>query len=205
MIKEEYQAFEEDFDQAHDERLKKVFAKLDNEFPAEERILRLEEQKAKENTAKALQELEGYDRDEEIIPPTHLDEAAYYGLTGELVKIIEPNSETDPVAILVNFLTAFGSIVGARPFFEIESTEHKMRLFCVLVGDTAKARKGTSWDYIKYVFANIDPLWKDQVTTGLNSGEGLIWAVRDPIYKKDKNGNDILVDEGVKDKRVFII
>ena len=54
----------------------------------------------------------------------------------------------------------------------------------------------------------------DRIQTGLSSGEGLIWAIRDPIYKKDqikKDGlvtgdyQDLLVDEGVEDKRLLVI
>jgi hypothetical protein len=40
-----------------------------------------------------------------------MHEAAYYGLAGEVVDTIAPHSEADPVAILLQFLVAFGNAV----------------------------------------------------------------------------------------------
>jgi Protein of unknown function (DUF3987) len=88
-----------------------------------------------------------------------------------------------------------------------------MRLFCALVGETSKARKGTSWGYLKNIFGGIDPIWKEHIQTGLSSGEGLIWAVRDEITKrqpvKEKGRlsgyEEVVIDEGVEDKRVLIV
>lgn len=193
-------------DQKRDEESLKKIEQLDKEFPLEDRILAIEKMRADERLIQELTELDEYQSEAlSIAAPVKLDEAAYIGVAGELVRIIEPNSETDPVAILMSFLTAFGSIVGEKPYFEIEADQHRMKLFCVLVGDTAKARKGTSWGHIRSLFSFMDQTWEEQITTGLNSGEGFIWEVRDPIIKKDKNGNEVITDEGVKDKRVLII
>lgn len=49
--------------------------------------------------------------------------------------------------------------------------------------------------------------------SGLSSGEGLIWAVRDPIYKKEPikekgrvvDYEEVMADGGVDDKRLFVI
>jgi len=40
-----------------------------------------------------------------------LAEEAYYGLPGEVVKAIGPNTESDPVAILMEFLSRFGNLI----------------------------------------------------------------------------------------------
>ncbi len=40
--------------------------------------------------------------------PAPPDRAAYAGLIGELLDMVEPNTEADPVAIAINFLAAFG-------------------------------------------------------------------------------------------------
>jgi hypothetical protein len=37
---------------------------------------------------------------------------AYHGLTGEVVHTIEPHTEADPVAILLQFLTLAGNVMG---------------------------------------------------------------------------------------------
>lgn len=117
----------------------------------------------------------------QIPSPEPLADDAYYGLAGQIVKTIEPYSESDPIALLVNFLTGFGNIIGATPYFKVEADRHPMRLFSILVGETSKARKGTSWGYLKSLFGVLDPDWKANIQTGLSSGEGLIWAVRDEI------------------------
>ena len=147
----------------------------------------------------------------EIDYPSPLNEAAFHGLAGEIVKTIEPHSESAPVALLSNFITAFGNIIGAGTWFTVGADIHPCKLFCVFVGDTAKGRKGTSWMPIFKLFEKVEPEWtSDRIQTGLSSGEGLIWHVRDEIYKEvsdKKTGltNDVLVDEGISDKRLLII
>lgn len=145
--------------------------------------------------------------------PHPLNEAAYHGIAGEFVKLIEPESESDPVALLVNFLTAFCSVVGTKPYHLIEADRHKMQLFAVLVGKSSKGRKGTSWGYITNAFFLIDPDWKKRVQSGLSSGEGVIWAVRDPIRKTEPikenkqivGYQEVVVDPGVEDKRLLVV
>jgi len=44
--------------------------------------------------------------------PAPLGEAAFHGLAGRIVHRIEPHSEADPAAILVQLLIAFGNLVG---------------------------------------------------------------------------------------------
>ena len=144
--------------------------------------------------------------------PSPLDEAAFYGLAGEIVKSIEPHSEADPAALLSNFLTAFGNIIGAGTWFMIGTDRHYFKIFCVFVGDTAKGRKGMSWSPIRAIFREVDPDWtQERIQTGLSSGEGVIYHVRDEVYKKvpDKNNTgaleEVLSDEGISDKRLLII
>jgi len=51
-------------------------------------------------------------------------EHAHIGLPGKIVAAIKPNTEADPVAILFNFLVAFGSAVGRHPYFQVEADRH---------------------------------------------------------------------------------
>src|SRR5262245_7440807 len=41
--------------------------------------------------------------------PDQLAEEAYYGLLGDIVRAIEPHTEADPVALVLQVLTGFGS------------------------------------------------------------------------------------------------
>jgi hypothetical protein len=130
-----------------------------------------------------------------------LDPAARYGLAGRIVETIEPNSEADPVAVLLHVLAAFGNVIGHGPHFRVERTRHPLRLNVGLVGRTSRARKGTAWSTPRDLFTSVDPAWgKNCVTSGLSSGEGLIYAVRDSVMQGTK-----IVDQGVTDKRLLVV
>lgn len=139
---------------------------------------------------------------------------ALQGLAGEIVKAIEPFTESDPVATLTNILAAFGNVVGPYPYFRVEHSRHYLNIFVAQVGETSKGRKGTAWSAPKKMLADIDPEWaENRVTGGLSSGEGLIYAVRDKRYEKRPvrekgrvvDYESVLVDEGVGDKRLMLI
>jgi hypothetical protein len=135
-----------------------------------------------------------------------LPAGALYGLVGRIVREIEPNTEADPAAILVQLLVAFGNVIDNSAHFEVDGVRHALNLFVVLVGATAKGRKGTSWARVRNLFQYLDDDdWnKKRVQSGLSSGEGLIWAVHDPIEtetpKKEESEG-----EGVEDKRLLVV
>ena len=140
------------------------------------------------------------------VPWPHLDEAAFHGLPGEIVKVIEPQTEADPVAVLVNLLAAFGNAAGRGAYFRVGPDTHHLKINAVLVGETSKGRKGTSWGYPKQFMHAADPAWSDnRVLGGLSSGEGFIYAVRDEVKGRDKKGAEFIVDDGVSDKRLMIV
>jgi len=127
--------------------------------------------------------------------PTPPAPAAYHELLGEIVTTIAPHTEADPAAILTQLLVAFGAAAGRGAWFEVEATRHHPNQFMLLVGDSSKARKGSSWDHVQRLLAAVDPTVQRRILTGLSSGEGLIWAVRDP------NGQD----PGISDQRLLVI
>jgi len=126
-----------------------------------------------------------------------LDPRARYGLAGDIVRVIEPNTESDPAAILIQTLLAFGVQVGRGPHVAVEGDQHHGNLFALLVGNTSKGRKGTSWGRVRQLFSLL-PGWVTCVS-GLSSGEGLKWHVRDADESK-KEG-----DAGVADKRLLVV
>ena len=145
--------------------------------------------------------------------PEPLAAEALHGLAGEIVRTIEPYSEADPAALLVQVLIGFESVVGRAPYFAVEADEHRANLFAVIVGATSTSRKGTSWSHVRRLLAAADEGWATNcITGGLSSGEGLIWAVRNPIEKKERirekgrvaGYETVLVDEGVSDKRLLV-
>jgi hypothetical protein len=131
---------------------------------------------------------------------------AFHGLAGEIVRTIEPYTEADPVAILLQFLTMVGNLVGRTPYFPAEADWHYLNLFVCLVGETSKGRKGVSAGYPKRLLETVDDVWaKNRIMSGLSSGEGLIWYVRDPSYKQGKDGAEECTDEGEQDKRLLVL
>jgi hypothetical protein len=134
-----------------------------------------------------------------------LPQAALHGFAGRVVETIAPQSEADPAAILYHVLVASAALLGAGPHARVEYTEHPARLSAVIVGQTSKARKGTAFSTVAEVGRSVDPDWRAIVKSGLSTGEGLIYHVRDPIYGLDKHGARILIDAGVSDKRLLIV
>jgi len=123
-----------------------------------------------------------------------LSENAFHGVAGEIIEMIEPHSEADKAALLVNFLVGFGNLLGSKVYYEVEGHKHPTKIFAVLVGKTAKARKGTSWGYVKDILTSVDDTFKRRIQTGLSTGEGLISAVSG-IEKEQCGDKRLLVVE----------
>lgn len=143
-------------------------------------------------------------------------EEAFHGLAGEIVRVIEPHSEADPVALLIQLLVAFGSAAGRGAHFRVEADLHHANLFAVLIGKTSKGRKGTSLGQVRGLLQQVDVEWNGNcVKSGLSSGEGLIFAVRDAVYRparaskkgtiNNNDGNIAIADAGVEDKRLLVV
>jgi hypothetical protein len=152
------------------------------------------------------------------IPPPEawpeLAPEALYGLAGDVVGTIAPETEADPVAILGQLHVAFGNALGRKPYFLVEGKRHCTNLFLCLAGKSAHGRKGTSGDRVMQVMNFADATWCDRcVVSGLTSGEGVIWAVHDPIEKREpiKERGRVVdyqmveVDAGVLDKRLMVL
>jgi Protein of unknown function (DUF3987) len=149
-----------------------------------------------------------------IVAWPELHPASLYGIVGDFVRQVEPHSEADPVALLVQFLIGVGSLIGRGAHFIAEADKHYTNIFAVLVGDTGTGRKGTSWGQVKRVLESLDETWaRDCLSGGLSSGEGLIYNVRDAVVstKPIKAGGEevgvdghLIADKGVTDKRLLV-
>jgi hypothetical protein len=127
-------------------------------------------------------------------------------LPGEITRCIEPHTEADPVAVLVNLLAAFGSAAGRGAFLQVGADHHYLKLNVGLVGETSKGRKGQSWGHPRELMHAADREWvEERVLHGLSSGEGLIYAVRDRVHGENKDGKRVVMDPGVEDKRLLVL
>lgn len=120
----------------------------------------------------------------QIAGPRGLGEGAFHGIAGEIVRAIEPNTEADPAAMLVQLLAAFGFLAGRCAYFLADGTLHFPNLFVVIVGETAKSRKGTSWSRVRSLVESLRSWPRERVMTGLSSGEGLIAQLDDSASDK---------------------
>jgi hypothetical protein len=142
-----------------------------------------------------------------------MEKAAYHGLAGEIVHSISPHSEADPVALLIQTLASAGNAIGRGPYYQVEGDRHCANINAVLVGETSKGRKGTSAGRVRQVMEVADYQWvHERAHSGLSSGEGLIWAVRDPIVQWERQGKgadakrvEVTVDPGIPDKRLYLL
>jgi hypothetical protein len=120
-------------------------------------------------------------------PGPILGDAALYGVAGLVVCGVAPHSEAHPAAILLQLLAAFGNAVGPAPHCMVDATRHGLNLFVVLVGESSKARKGTSWNQIRRLFTEVDRPWvAERVTTARLTPAALIYALRDQQPATDR-------------------
>jgi hypothetical protein len=142
-----------------------------------------------------------------------LPPAVFFGLAGELVKLIAPHTEADNAALLVQFLSGFGNLIGHGAHFRVGADAHYTKLNTVVVGATAAGRKGLSWGEVRRVLVRVDESFKFCIHGGLSSGEGLIHTVRDAQFKKTpvrEKGRIVdyqeeMYDEGTSEKRAFVV
>ena len=129
--------------------------------------------------------------------PEPPDAAAYHGLAGEIVWAIAPHTEADPVAVLVQLLVAYGTLIGGGAWFEVEATRHYPNEFAVLVGDSAVSRKGSALGHVKRLLGEVQEDFPSRVKKGLSSGEGVVWLLRDRGDGEDAGAPDrrLLVTE----------
>jgi hypothetical protein len=142
--------------------------------------------------------------------PAPLAAEAFHGIAGEIVRKIAPQTEADEAALLFQFLPGIGNVLGPGSWVRVEADRHPPRLSVVQAGRTAKGRKGTSWGRIRELLKLVAPEWAEtRIASGLSSGEGLIYEVRDPVTrtetdKKTNQTSEVVVDHGVTDKRLLV-
>ncbi|HQQ00843.1 MAG TPA: hypothetical protein PLY86_20515 [bacterium] len=134
------------------------------------------------------------------IGPGEIAPVAFQGLAGQFIEIVKPETESDPVALLVHFMTLAGNIVGRTVYSLIDSSLHFTNIFTMIVGATSGGRKDTAFHNVRRLFSLLDiDYTDDNIKGGVSSGEGLKWFLRDPEDPSRKNP-----DPGVEDKRLCL-
>lgn len=144
--------------------------------------------------------------------PAPMGQVAHRGLLGRLVDLVSPHTEADPNWLLLLGLTCAGSAIGRTVYIQRGGDRHYTNLYACAIGTTGVGRKGSAFSPIADFFKSCDPDWSKRIVSGLSSGEGLIYAVRDPITrlekKKGKGSESSMVEEvadpGEPDKRLLV-
>jgi hypothetical protein len=89
--------------------------------------------------------------------PAAMDGAAFVGLAGEIIRALLPGTEADEAGLLVTLLAAVGSVVGHGPHWAVSGRRHPLLFWPVIVGRTAKGRKGTTWGSVRLLLAMAFP------------------------------------------------
>src|SRR5688500_15057948 len=135
-----------------------------------------------------------------------LSPVALFGLPGDIVKAILPQSEADPAALLVQTLVFFGNCIGRSAHFVAEDDKQHSHLFAILVGYTSKERKCTSLGRVRRIFRDVDKGWlSKQIVNGLSSGEGLISVVNGDGLAVEIEDEDGTIIHAGADKRLLVI
>src|SRR6266404_6815422 len=71
--------------------------------------------------------------------PSPMSKEAFCGIVGDIINVIEPVSEASREALLVQFLIAFGNLLGNGPYLR-QAGWQSVNEFAVIEGDTSRGR-----------------------------------------------------------------
>lgn len=106
------------------------------------------------------------------VPAVH--SAAYHGVAGDYVKAIAANTESDPLAVLVQVLAWVGCKIGRSAWIRHGNITHYPLIWPLIVGRTSTGRKGNSAADSLNSLSSLSS--QPRTRSGLSSGEGLIEA-----------------------------
>ena len=125
--------------------------------------------------------------------PRPMAEEAFYGIAGRFVRLVEPHTEADHL-ILANFLTYAGVLMGRSRHLSLGGTHHYPTCSWLASDLPLERPQG------QRVRAS-GPHVASAYPTRVKVGEGLIWAIRDPIAAAGKRSEP---DPGVDHKRLLV-
>lgn len=145
------------------------------------------------------------------LAPPCMPDVGFPLILRDIVDVACNSSEAHPVAVAANALAYFSATIGRAVYQQIGDAVIHCRPFPLIVGKSGKARKGTAESTVRKIFKLADALIGERRcieerlrchTGGLSTGEGIAWAIRDPIEADEKGRGG---DAGVTDKRLLAI
>lgn len=149
----------------------------------------------------------------DLAPWPIMDSKAAHGIVGRIAHLATVDSEADPVAVIATTIAYAAAEFGRTQFTRIGDTVHHSRHFNAIVGQSSRARKGTSEKPVRRIFTRAEEIRLASSSTlpfpsgcplkisygPLSSGEGLIFEIRDGNDDPDSD------DKGVPDKRLLVV
>ena len=122
-------------------------------------------------------------------PAPVLRPAARYGLVGEFLDVIEPQTEASAAVVGGILLVELGTLMGRDAVVEIGFHRHHPNLFEVIVGETSVGAKGTGQIAADVLMHYVEPAFAvNHAIGGFGSGEAIVDLLRDrddePVEKR---------------------
>ncbi|MCE7005470.1 DUF3987 domain-containing protein [Kibdelosporangium philippinense] len=128
------------------------------------------------------------------LPPA--DPAVFDCYLGRLAAQLDPGTEADPIGVMVSLLAAAGVHLGPGPHLQIGYERHPLLVWPILIGQTARGKKGTAHNAAIELLTHADNEFvASNVQSGLSSGEGLA-AVFATDPDSGKSGRARLLPDG---------
>ena len=129
---------------------------------------------------------------------------AFYGIAGEVTKIICEGTELMPEAVLSQFLCIVGNMMG-HGLHKNQEGRHSTVINLAVVGSTANGAKGGSLRAVKLLIRNIDSTYSfEKLRGGHNSPEALLAEICDEVTGLGEEGPTI-VEAEIPDKRLVVV
>jgi hypothetical protein len=109
--------------------------------------------------------------------PQPMGADAFYGVAGDFVRLVKPQTEADPVALLGNFLVAAGLLFSRNAFVVADGKRHHAVEYLLMAGDSGVGRKGTATNRVVPLMDQVVLFFQSRVLSGLSTGEGLVRAL----------------------------
>ena len=172
----------------------------------------------RESIDQLLDQFDGTSTDAPVryVPVPTPPDALLFGTFGEWTRQATVRGEASPHAVFVSMMVYGGVCFGRKARLWIGDHRHYPVLYALHIGRSGRGRKGTAMAPTKRLHAalsvesehpvyeglQVAPLHHDG---GVSSREGLAYTLRDRVTKLDEDGTEVVVDDGVADKRLFLI
>jgi hypothetical protein len=109
--------------------------------------------------------------------PREMAPEAFIGLAGDFVRLVEPHTEADPAALLLNFEVAAGVLFEREAWAIADGRRHYPVKFLLVAGQTGAGRKGTASARSLPIMERVEEAFSQRVLSGLSSREGLVKGI----------------------------